>query len=100
MEFEEHHEDNDLSISQEAIQEECDPEDHMMDPEDNNDQEEGEYVDVKYSSSNTHQNIFEEMELQVPQYMINLLIKSGFTSVETIKLINKDVLDEVEMFAR
>lgn len=104
MEYEENHEnhdENELSISQEAMHDESDTQEHMMDAEDCNEQEEPteEYEDVKYSND-PNQNIFAEMELQVPQYIINLLLKSGFTTIETIKLINKDVLDEVETFAR
>lgn len=45
-------------------------------------------------------SIFDELKIALPVYLENLLIRSGFDSLETVKLINREVVDEVEEFAR
>ena len=58
-----------------------------------------EYQNVK-EETDAGFNIFQELRMSLPSYLENLLQRSGFDSLETVKLINREVVDEVEAFAR
>lgn len=62
------------------------------------DQEEPSEV-VLFESQNSG-TIYNELKLSLPSYLENLLLRSGFDSLETVRLINREVIDEVEEFAR
>ena len=98
MEFVESEHAEEISVSQEEAITEDDAHENNMVQEESMVQLDTDFEDIKPNQHNPE--IFAEMNLQVPQYIINLLVRNGFTTIETVKLITKEILDDVESFAR